>query len=144
MNKWQLVAFVWDREALKGRVYINGVLTDEQPASADNGYGYDLVSSNHVVYDIGLKRDSKLSFLGYLRDLMIIKRALVANEVQYIYSGKSRVHLPEERQLCVHSHLPMTQFLNSKNVICPLIQIKTFSCDYCLQIQQKTPGSFSL
>ena len=100
LNKWQLVAFVWDREARKGGFYINGVLTGEQPARADNGYGYgyDLVSSNHAVYDIGLKRDSRESFFGYLRNLMIIKRALVANEVQYIYSGKSCVHLPEERQ----------------------------------------------
>ena len=94
MNKWQLVAFVWDREVLKGRSYINGVMTYEQPASADNGYGYDLVSSNHAVNDIGLKRDSKHSFFGYLRDLMIIKRALAANEVHDIYvSGKSCTQL---------------------------------------------------
>ena len=89
------MAFVWDREALKGRNYVNGVLTGEQPASADNGYGYDLVPSSHAVYDIGLKRDTRDSFIGYLRDLMIIKRALAANEVQDIYSGKSRVHLQE-------------------------------------------------
>ena len=124
------MSFVWDREVLKGHSYIDGVLTGEQPASADNGYGYDLVSSNHVVYDIGLKRDTNGLFHGYLRDLMIIKRPLAAYEVQNIYSGKSRVHLQEERQSCVHSHLPMTQFLNSENVICRPMQIEKFSCDY--------------
>ena len=97
LNEWQHVAFVWDREALKGRTYINGDLTGKQHAhAADNGYGYDLVSSNHTVYDIGLKRDSKVSLLGYLRDLLIIKRALAANEVHDIYvSGKSCIQLQE-------------------------------------------------
>ena len=94
MNKWQHVAFVWDREARKGRTYINGVLTGEQPAS--NGSSYDLVSNNHTVYDIGLKRESNILFQGYLRDLMIIKRALAANEVRDIYvSGKSCIQLQE-------------------------------------------------
>ena len=91
MNEWQHVSFVWDRESLKGRTYINGDLTGEQTALSGNGY--DLVSNSHAVYDIGVKRDSNLLFHGYLRDLMIIKRALTANEVQDIYSGKSRVQL---------------------------------------------------
>ena len=91
LNDWQHVSFVWDRESLKGLTYINGDLKDEQPALAGNGY--DLVSNSHAVYDIGLKRDSKILFHGYLRDLMIIKRALAANEVQDIYIGKSRVQL---------------------------------------------------
>ena len=94
LNKWQHVAFVWDREARKGRFYINGDLTGEQPAS--NGSSYDLVFNNHRVYDIGLKRDNKVSFLGYLRDLMIIKRALATKEVHDIYvSGKSCIQLKE-------------------------------------------------
>ena len=91
LNRWQHVAFVWDREARKGRFYINGVLEGEQHARAGNGY--DLVSNSHAVYDIGLKRDSKILFHGYLRDLMIIRRALAANEVQDIYRGESRVQL---------------------------------------------------
>ena len=90
LNEWQHVAFVWDKEALKGSYYINGVLTGEQTAKPDNGYGYDLVSTNHAKYDIGLKRDSRQSFRGYLRDLMIIQRALSASEVKY---GKSCPHI---------------------------------------------------
>ena len=86
LNEWQHVTFVWDREALKGSAYINGVLTDEKHANPDNGYGYDLVSTNHAQYDIGLKRDSRQSFLGYLRDLMIIQRALSANEVKWVFT----------------------------------------------------------
>ena len=94
LNKWQHVAFVWDREARKGRTYINGVLTGEQHAT--DGYSYDLVFNNHTVYDIGLKRDPNILFHGYLRDLMIIKRALAANEVHDIYvSGKSCIQLQE-------------------------------------------------
>ena len=83
------MAFVWDRGDLKGRYFINGVLTNVESPSADGGYGYDLVSSNHAVYDIGLKRDSKFVFHGYLRDLMVYKRALDTQEIESIFNGKS-------------------------------------------------------
>ena len=95
LNEWQHVAFVWDKEALKGSYYINGVLTGEKLANPDNGYGYDLVSNNHAKYDIGLKRDTRGYFLGYLRDLMIIEHALSANEIICIFSSKSCSHLHE-------------------------------------------------
>ena len=83
------MAFVWDRGDLKGRYFINGVLTNEKAPRTDGGYGYDLVSSNHAVYDIGLKRDSKFVFHGYLRDLMVYKRALDTQEIESIFNGKS-------------------------------------------------------
>ena len=75
------VAFTWSRDRKEGILYINGNKTDSK--SVSNG-PLDLIENNHTVFDIGLKRDSinKPTFDGYMRDLLVVDKALSEDEVK--------------------------------------------------------------
>ena len=51
--------------------------------SVSNG-PFDLIENDHTVFDIGLKRDSinKPTFDGYMRDLLVVDKALSGDEVK--------------------------------------------------------------
>ena len=51
--------------------------------SVSNG-PLDLIENDHTVFDIGLKRDSinKPTFDGYMRDLLVVDKALSEDEVK--------------------------------------------------------------
>ena len=75
------VAFTWSRDRKEGILYIDGIRTDS--TSVYNG-ALDLIENDHTVFDIGLKRDSinKPTFDGYMRDLLVVDKALSGDEVK--------------------------------------------------------------
>ena len=77
------VAFTWSRDRKEGILYIDGNKTDSE--SVSNG-PLDLIENDHTVFDIGLKRDSinKPTFDGYMRDLLVVDKALSGDEVKYM------------------------------------------------------------
>ena len=83
------LAFTWSRENRIGKIYINGTQKGQQNATAGS---LDLPSSDHTVFDIGLKRDSmgKSTFHGYLRDLMVIDRAIPEEELKTIFAWSKK------------------------------------------------------
>ena len=80
-NRWMHVAFTWSRDRKEGILYIDGIRTDG--TSVYNG-ALDLIENDHTVFDIGLKRDSinKPTFDGYMRDLLVVDKALSGDEVK--------------------------------------------------------------
>ena len=91
IDKWMHIAFTWSRENRVGKLYIDGVKTDEQTAKGPR-HGLDLNPTGHTVFDIGLKRDNmdKSTFHGYLRDLMVIDSAISDEKVKDIFVQSSK------------------------------------------------------
>ena len=79
------VAFTWSRENREGKLYIDGDETGRGTATSGT---LDLNPTGHTVFDIGLKRDNmgKITFHGYLRDLMVIDRALSGDELKRVFT----------------------------------------------------------
>ena len=82
-SKWMHVAFTWSRDRKEGILYIDGIIKGSK--SVSNGL-LDLIENDHTVFDIGLKRDSmnKPTFDGYMRDLLVVDKALSGDEVKYM------------------------------------------------------------
>ena len=82
-NKWMHVAFTWSRDRKEGILYIDGII--EGSGRVSHG-PLDLIENDHTVFDIGLKRDSinKPTFDGYMRDLLVVDKALSGDEVKYM------------------------------------------------------------
>ena len=80
------MAAAWDRNASEAYVFLNGQRVGTQ-AQASGTY---LKDNNHTVYDIGLKRDHRVTLKGYLRDLMVIGKAMNEEELANI-TGKCKV-----------------------------------------------------
>ena len=82
-SKWMHVAFTWSRDRKEGILYIDGIIKGSK--SVSNG-PLDLIENNHTVFDIGLKRDSmnEPTFDGYMRDLLVVDKALSGDEVKYM------------------------------------------------------------
>ena len=82
-RKWMHVAFTWSRDRKEGILYIDGIIKGSK--SVSNG-SLDLIENNHTVFDIGLKRDSMKipTFDGYMRDLLVVDKALSGDEVKYM------------------------------------------------------------
>jgi len=77
------VAFTWSRENRTGELFNNGTRTGIQVVK-NQKKTIDLNPTNHTVFDIGLKRDdgTAKTLHGYLRDLMVITRAISDEEVK--------------------------------------------------------------
>lgn len=86
VGEWMHVASTWSRENQVGKVYINGIKTGQQHVT-DPSKGLDLNPTGHTVYDIGLKRDTRATMDGYLRDLMVIDKAISDQEIKSILDG---------------------------------------------------------
>jgi len=84
-HQWIHVAFTWSRENRTGELFNNGTRTGIQVVK-DEKKTIDLNPTNHPVFDIGYKRDSKTTLHGYLRDLMVITRAISDEEVKNIFA----------------------------------------------------------
>ena len=78
------MTFTWSRENRLGKLYINGTETGSGRV-ADHSKSVNLNPTGHKVFDIGLKRDSGSTLNGYLRDLMVIGRAISDEEVHHIF-----------------------------------------------------------
>ena len=77
------VAFTWSRDSKEGILYIDGIGKDRKRVSHGP---LDLIENNHTVFDIGLKRDNMKipTFDGYMRDLLVVDKALSGDEVKYM------------------------------------------------------------
>ncbi|XP_078345658.1 uncharacterized protein LOC144631143 [Oculina patagonica] len=82
-GEWMHVASTWSRENRVGKVYINGIQTGQQLVT-DPAQSLDLNPTGHMVFDIGLKRDSGSTLDGYLRDLILIDKAISDQELKSI------------------------------------------------------------
>ena len=82
-SKWMHVAFTWSRDRNKGILYKDGIGKDSKRVFHRS---LDLIENNHTVFDIGLERDSmnKPTFDGYMRDLLVVDKALSGYEVKYM------------------------------------------------------------
>ena len=72
-----------DREARLATILINGKeVSSQSPGKYTN---LNLMENDHVVYDIGQKRDDgSAKFKGFVKDLVIFRRALRHAEVDAI------------------------------------------------------------
>lgn len=77
VDKWFHVAAVWDGNASKVHLFLNGERYGSQAVPS----GSYPKKNSHSVYDIGLKRDDGKTLKGYVRDLMIVRRALTGEEL---------------------------------------------------------------
>lgn len=80
------MALTWSREGRTAKLYQNGTETGTE-CIKDQAKDIDLNPNDHTVYDIGLKRDhprKNVTFHGYLRDLIVINRAITSEEVKDI------------------------------------------------------------
>ena len=77
------VAFTWSRDRKEGILYVDEIIKSSK--SVSNG-PLDLFENDHTVFDIGLKRDSmnEPTFDGYMRDLLVVDKALSGDEVKYM------------------------------------------------------------
>ena len=77
------VAFTWSRDRKEGILYSDGIIEGCERVS---GGPLDLTKNDHTVFDIGLKRDimNKPTFDGYMRDLLVVDKALSGDEVKYM------------------------------------------------------------
>ena len=83
------MAFTWSRENRTGELFNNGTRTGIQVVKdIDQNKTIDLNPTNHPVFDIGLKRDDSTgqTLHGYLRDLMVITRAISDEEVEKMFA----------------------------------------------------------
>ncbi|XP_066021889.1 uncharacterized protein [Pocillopora verrucosa] len=82
-NRWMHVAFTWSRDRKEGVLFIDGIIGGSKRVSSAL---LDLNENNHTVFDIGLKRDdmNKPTFDGYMRDLIVVDKALSGDEVKYM------------------------------------------------------------
>ena len=85
VDKWFHVAAVWDSNASEAQLFLDGEKVGTQAQSS----GSNPVKSFRSVYDIGIMRISGQVLRGYLRDLMIVGRALTGEELTNI-TGKSK------------------------------------------------------
>lgn len=85
IDKWFHMAAYWDRNANEAGLFLDGHLVAYQ-GLVNGSY---IRGNDHVVYDIGLKRDDWKTFKGHLRDLMIIGEALTAEDLNSILTGES-------------------------------------------------------
>ena len=74
------MAVNWNRDTLTSEMFLNGKHVYSTNAKSND---IDMMSNNHRVYDIGLKRDSgsAKTFKGFLKELVIFGRALKEDEV---------------------------------------------------------------
>ena len=82
-SRWMHVAFTWSRDRKEGILYSDGIIEGRERVS---GGPLDLTKNDHTVFDIGLKRDimNKPTFDGYMRDLLVVDKALSGDEVKYM------------------------------------------------------------
>ena len=74
------MAVTLDRSASEAYIFLDG----QKVGTEAQASGLYLRNTSHTVYDIGLKRDTGLTLRGYLRDLMIIGKALSEGELANI------------------------------------------------------------
>ena len=87
------MAAAWDQNANEAYIFLDGQKVGTEAQTS----GSHLKANSHTVYDIGLKRDSGDTLRGYVRDLMIIEKALSEEELVNI-TGEYEI---AEKQSCL-------------------------------------------
>jgi len=64
-----------------GKIFIDGKEAASKAANAGLS-NYEIMSNSHTYYQVGLKKDSSETFYGFVRDIMVFKRLLTANEIK--------------------------------------------------------------
>lgn len=84
VDKWFHVAAAWDQLTNEATLFLDGRKVGSQAQSS----GSYLKDNSNTLYDIGLKRDTGDTLRGFLRDLIIIGKALSEKEIATL-SGES-------------------------------------------------------
>ena len=74
------MAAAWDQHT--NEVYL--VLDGQKVGTEAQANGTFIRENSHTVYEIGLKKDNRMRLRGYLKDLMIIGKALTQEELANI------------------------------------------------------------
>ena len=77
VDKWFHMAAAWDQDTNEAYLVLDGQKVGTQ-AQANGSF---LRDNSNRVYDIGLKRDTGETLRGYLKDLIIIGKALTQEEL---------------------------------------------------------------
>lgn len=80
IDKWFHAVAVWDRDANETYLFLDGRKIKTQAVSSDTFFQ----NNNQLFYDIGQKRDAGHTLKGYLRDLIVFRRALTGEEINEI------------------------------------------------------------
>lgn len=79
------MVFVWNRITRRGTLYLDGKQSGEKNAD-HQGPDIDLNPTNHTMYELGYKKDTKEVLHGFLRDLAVFLRPIKPAEVFTLYS----------------------------------------------------------
>ena len=79
------MVFVWNRSPPKGTLYLDGKKSGEKDSNLREPE-IDLNPTNHTMYELGYKKDTKEVLHGYLRDLAVFLRPLKPAEAFTLYS----------------------------------------------------------
>ena len=90
VDKWFHLAVAWDQTVNEAYILLNVSKIGVEPQTA----GTHLRNNSHSSYDIGLKRDGPTYMRGYIRDLMIIGRAVTVEEIANITGNSLQVIHP--------------------------------------------------
>ena len=80
IDKWFHAAAVWDRDANEAYLFLDGQKVGTQAVPSNMFFQ----NNNQLFYDIGQKRDARHTLKGYLRDLIVVRRALTGEEINKI------------------------------------------------------------
>ena len=77
VDKWFHIAAVWDRHANEAQLFKDGKKVKTQALSS----GSYPRQTSRLYYDVGLKKDNGKVLRGFMRDLMIVGRAVTEEEL---------------------------------------------------------------
>ena len=82
----------------EGNVYVNGEFKGTRVSSFSGDMSY--MTNSHVVYDVGLKRDSSTTFKGHLKDLAVFGKVLTQDMISDVYREFATYSTLEAREIC--------------------------------------------
>ena len=99
-NTWIHLALTLSKKttSIKINLYVNCKLKGTSAGSFSEDMTY--MKNGHVVYDVGLKRESGITFKGHLKDLAVFGKVLTQNMISDVYRGFATCSTIEARGIC--------------------------------------------